>query len=112
MNTIDAIKTMIDKLRDYLETKLELAKLKTIDRSADILASLVVIVSIILLGSLFILFISIALALMIGHWLGAAYYGFFIVGGLYALLMLLIYLRRDKWIKIPIENGLIHKMLK
>jgi len=112
MNTIDAIKTLIDKLRDYLETKLELAKLKTIDRSADILASLVVIVSIILLGSLFILFISIALALMIGHWLGAAYYGFFIVGGFYALLMLLIYLRREKWIKIPIENGLIHKMLK
>jgi len=112
MNTIDAIKSLIEKLKDYLETKLELTKLKAIDRSADILATLIVIVSIILLGSLFILFISIALALIIGHWLGAAYYGFFIMGGLYALLLLLIYKRREKWIKIPIENGLIHKMLK
>jgi len=112
MNTTDSIKSLIDKSKDYLETKIELTKLKTIDRSADILSSVIVMVSMIFLGSLFIIFISIALALMIGQWLGAAHYGFLIMGGLYALLLLLIYLRREKWIKTPIANGLINKMLK
>ena len=112
MNTTDSIKSLIDKSKDYLETKIELTKLKTIDRSADILSSVVVMVSMIFLGSLFIIFISIALALLIGHWLGAAHYGFLIMGGIYALLLMVIYLQRDKWIKTPIANGLIHKMLK
>jgi hypothetical protein len=112
MNTTDSIKSLIDKSKEYLETKIELTRLKTIDRSADILSSVIVMVSIIFLGSLFIIFISIALALIIGHWLGAAQYGFLIIGGFYALLLLVIYLQRDKWIKTPIANGLIHKMLK
>ena len=112
MNTIDAIKSLVDKSKDYLETKIELTKLKTIDRSADILSSVIVMVSIIFLGSLTIIFISIAMALLIGHWLGAAHWGFLIIGSFYALVLLLIYLRREKWIKTPIENGLIHKMLK
>jgi hypothetical protein len=112
MNTTDSIKSLIDKSKDYLETKIELTKLKTIDRSADILSSVIVMVSMIFLGSLFIIFISIALALMIGQWLGTVQYGFLIMGGFYALLLLLIYLRREKWIKTPIANGLINKMLK
>jgi hypothetical protein len=112
MNTTDSIRTLIDQSRDYLETKIELTKLKTIDKSADVLSSVIVMVTMIFLGSLFIIFISIAAALMLGSWLGSAYYGFLIVGGFYALLLLLIYLQRDKWIKVPIANGLISKMLK
>jgi hypothetical protein len=112
MYTTDSIKSLIDQSKDYLETKIELTKLKTIDRSADILSSVIVIVTMIFLGSLFIIFISIALALLLGNWLGAVYYGFLIVGGFYALLLLLIYIQREKWIKAPIANGLISKMLK
>lgn len=112
MHTTDTIKSLIDKSKDYLETQIELTKMKTVDRSADILSSVIVIISLIFLGSLFIIFISIALALMIGQWLGATHYGFLIMGGFYALLLLVIYLRRGKWIKTPIANGLIHKMLK
>jgi len=112
MNTTDSIRTLIDQSKDYLETKIELTKLKTIDKSADVLSSVVVMVTIIFLGSLFIIFISIAAALMLGNMLGSAHYGFLIVGGFYALLLLLIYLQRDRWIKVPIANGLISKMLK
>jgi hypothetical protein len=34
------------------------------------------------------------------------------VGCVYAILLMIIYLQRDKWIKTPIANGLINKMLK
>ena len=112
MNTTESIKTLIDQSKDFLETKIELTKLKAIDKSADVLSTAIVMVSMIFFGSLFVIFISIALALMLGNWLGSAHYGFLIVGGVYGLLLLLIYLRRDKWIKTPISNGLINKMLK
>lgn len=112
MTTTESIKTLIDKSKDYLDTKIELARLKTIDKSADVLSAVVVMVSMIFIGSLFVLFVSIAIAMMLGRMLGAYHYGFFIVGGFYAIILLLIYLYREKWIKTPIANGLINKMMK
>jgi hypothetical protein len=112
MNTTDSIRTLIDKSKDYLDTKIELTKLKTIDKSADVLSTAIVMVVMIFIGSLFVIFISIALALLIGRMLGAYHYGFFIMGGIYGILLLIIYLQKDKWIKTPIANGLINKMLK
>jgi uncharacterized protein YqhQ len=112
MNSQDSIKTLIDKSKDYLETKIELARLKTIDKSADVLSAVVVIVSMIFIGSLFIIMISIGISLFLGRILGAYHYGFFIMGGFYALVLLLIYIQREKWIKTPISNELINKMLK
>ena len=112
MTSTDSIKTLIDKSKDYLDTKIELTKLKTIDKSADVLSSVVVMVSMIFISFLFILFISLAVALLVGNLLGAYYYGFFIVGGFYAIILLLIYVQRERWIKTPIANGLISKMLK
>jgi len=112
MTTTDSIRTLIDKSKDYLDTKIELTKLKTIDKSADVLSTAIVMVSMIFLGSLVILFISAGIAIMLGKALGAYQYGFFIVGGFYGIILLVIYLQREKWLKTPISNGLINKMLK
>jgi hypothetical protein len=112
MSSIDSIKTLFDKSKDYLETKIELTKLKTIDRSADVLASAVVMFSVLFFGFLFVLFIGLALALFLGRLLGAYHYGFLIIGGLFGIILLVIYVQRDKWIKTPITTGLINKMLK
>ena len=110
--TTDSIKLLIDKSKDFLETKIELTKLKTIDKSADVLSTVVVMVAMLFIGFLLVLFISLAAAIYLGELLGHAYYGFSIVGGFFALLLLLIYVQREKWIKNPISNGLITKMLK
>lgn len=112
MTYTESIKTLIDKSKDYLETKIELTKLKTIDKSADILSTVVVTVSMLFVSFLLILFISLAAALFLGKMLGAYHYGFFIMGGFYAIILLVIYVKREKWIKTPIANELISKMLK
>jgi uncharacterized protein YqhQ len=112
MASTDSIKTLIDKSKDYLETKIELTRLKTIDKSADVLSTVVVTVSILFISFILILFISLALALYLGRVLGAYHYGFFIMGGVYAIILLIIYLKRQKWIKTPIANELISKMMK
>jgi len=112
MTPTDSIKVLIDKSKDYLDTKIELARLKTIDKSADVLSSTVVMIAVILFSFMMVLFLSIGIAMLIGKSLGAYHYGFFIVGGFYALVLAVIYFQRGKWIKTPIANGLINKMLK
>jgi hypothetical protein len=112
MASTESIKTLIDKSKDYLDTQIELTKLKTIDKSADVLSTVVVMISMIFVAALFIVFISVATALLLGRSLGAYHYGFYIVGGFYAFILLILYIQRDKWIKTPIANGLINKMLK
>ena len=112
MNSIDSVKTLIEMSGDYLDTKIELTKLKTIDKSSDVLSNMVDLFIRILITFLFIVFCSIALAILIGDTLGAYYYGFFIVGGFYSIILLIIYIQRKKWIKRPVANNLINKMLK
>lgn len=112
MTSTDSIKSLIDKSKDYLETKIELTKLKTIDKSADVLSAVVVKVSMLFVTIILILFLSVGLALLIGTLLGAYHYGFFIMAGFYAIILLVIYVKREKWIKTPIANELINKMLK
>jgi O-antigen/teichoic acid export membrane protein len=112
MTSTDSIKTLIDKSKDYLDTKIELTRLKTIDKSADVLSTVVVTVSILFVSAVLILFASLGVALLIGKMLGAYHYGFFIMAGFYAIILLVIYVKREKWIKTPIANELINKMLK
>jgi hypothetical protein len=112
MTYTESIKTLIDKSKDYLETKIELTRLKSIDKSADVLSTVVVTVSMLFVSFLLILFISTGAALFLGKMLGAYHDGFFIMGGFYAIILLVIYVKREKWIKTPVANVLISKMLK
>jgi len=80
MTYTESIKALIDKSKDYLETKIELTRLKTIDKSADVLSTVVVTVSMLIVSFLLILFISLAIALFLGKMLGAYHYGFFYHG--------------------------------
>jgi uncharacterized protein YqhQ len=112
MNSIDSIKTLFAMSGDYLDTKIELTKLKTIDKSSDVLSNLVDLFIRILVGFLFIGFCSVALAIFLGKTLGDYYYGFLIVGGFYSVIFLIIYIWREKLIKRPVANNLINKMLK
>jgi O-antigen/teichoic acid export membrane protein len=61
---------------------------------------------------LFIGFVSVALAILIGQTLGEYYYGFLIAGGFYLIVLLIIYIKRKNWIKRPVANSLVNKMLK
>ncbi len=109
---MNSIETLIKKSGEYLDTKIELTKLKAINTSSDVLSNMVYLIAKILTIFLFIGFVSVALAILIGQMLGEYYYGFLIAGGFYLIVLLIIYTQRKKWIKRPVANSLINKMLK
>ncbi|MBK7683177.1 MAG: hypothetical protein IPJ26_12275 [Bacteroidetes bacterium] len=106
------IATMLEKAEEFSLTSIELLRLKAIDKSADVTSSLVSRLAVVLAISLSLLIINMGVALWIGKQLGDAFYGFFAIGGFYALVALLLHQFRHQWIKYPISNSIIKQMLK
>ncbi len=101
-----------DHVKDYINTRIELIKLQVAEKTSKILAGLIagLIVSVIFL--LFFLFVNIAIAYLLGEWIGKIWAGFLIVSGLYLFLGILIWTGRNKLIRIPIMNKMIETLFK
>lgn len=111
-NIATPIESLFEKVEDYSRTSIELFKLNTIDKSADLVSSLATKTVIFIFVAMFILSINIGLALWLGEVLGKSYYGFFVVGGIYALIAIPVYVFRHQWIKEPVNNAVITKMMQ
>jgi hypothetical protein len=107
----NSIKSILEKSSEYLETRIDLVKLKTVDKSSDIVSSAASAIAIALGVLSFLSMASIGLAFYIGHLLGESYYGFFVMAGFYAVIALLLYIFRNHWIKIPLYNNMVRKIL-
>ncbi|WP_339917399.1 hypothetical protein [Yeosuana marina] len=106
------IELLYEKVKEYTETSLELYKLNAIDITADVVSSLVSRIALVLVFYLFTLFVNIGISLLIGNLIGSYYLGFLIVSGFYLIITILVYFFSNKFIKIPITNLLIAKLLK
>lgn len=106
------IETLFERAEDYTKTTIELFKLNAIDKSADVVSSLVSRLAVFMVVALLTIVVNIGFALWIGKLLGESYYGFFVIGGFYALVAILLHTFRHQWIKYPISNSIITQMLK
>ncbi len=105
------IKTLYSNAGEYAKNKSELWKLKLVDKSTSAISSLLDKVILIFLSAIVFVLLTIALALLIGYWLGHSFYGFFIMAAFYGIVGFIIHTSRDKLIKAPILNSIIHHFL-
>lgn len=106
------IELLFKKAEAYSKTSLALIRLNTIDKLADVVSTLVSRLVIYVLGTIALLIINVGLALWIGQLMGAAFYGFLVVGFFYALVAVVLSLFKDVWIKKPLNDAIIGQMLK
>ena len=106
------IDILLSDAGDFIETRTTLWKYKGIESLADVSGELVAGLAMIVFVSFVIIIFSIGFSLLIGDWLGKSYYGFFIMGGFYSIIALVIYARRGRWLKDPFSNMLIRIILK
>jgi hypothetical protein len=111
-NIATNVELLFEKAKNYTETSLELYKLNAIDKTADVVSSLISRIALLLFVAMFTLFVNIALSLYLGKLLGEYYYGFLVVSGFYFILSILLYFYSNKYIKIPVTNLVIAKLLK
>lgn len=108
----DLFESLIEKGEQYGKTTIELLKLKTLDKSADVVSNLVSWLIVVIFAVLFFLILNIGVALWIGELLGKSYYGFFVVSGFYALLALVFGIFRKQLIKMPVNETIINQVLE
>ncbi len=105
------VEELINKLKEYAETRLDLYKLIAINKVSGFFSTFVTMLILLLILFTVMLCISIGAALLIGQWLGAAFYGFFIIAGLYLIIGLVLYSMRGNILKEPVSNKLIKEMV-
>jgi hypothetical protein len=104
--------TLFDKVENYVKSSVDLFKLQLIDKSSDLISSLVAKVAIVLIVSMFLFFINIGIAIWIGEILNSLSLGFIIISGFYLITSILIYFYRNVFIKKPITNMIIKHLTK
>jgi uncharacterized protein YqhQ len=113
---MENIATNIDKLyqkaEQYSKTTLELVKLKTIDKTTDIISSLAVSFIMIIIAAIFTMFINIGIAIWIGDVFNNMALGFFVISGFYLIVGIIVYLNKQYFIKTPVNNLVIKKLLE
>jgi len=108
----DLIDDLIEKGHQYGQTTFQLMKLKTLDKTADVLSNIVSWLPVILAGLIFFMILNIGIAIWLGELLGKSYYGFFAVAGFYAVVSLFCWAFRKPLLKRPLDNSIINQVLK
>ena len=111
-NQSSPVESLIDRVKSYVETRVDLLKLKGIDKSSSFLSLLISMLVVILISFISVMLLSVGIALFLGDLLGKSYYGFFIVAGFYLITGIVLYTYKDKWLKTPIANSMIKKLME
>lgn len=111
-STIKHIEDFVSKAGDVAETKIELWKLRAAGKISETVSSLISVIAIAIITCAAITIVSFGIAFWIGSEMGNISYGFFLVGGFYAIVGLLVYVFRKQWIKSPLSNLIIEKIIK
>jgi len=106
------IETLFEKATDYGKTSLELVKLKAIDKTSDIVSSIIPHSVVFVVLVLFMLFLNLGIAFWLGEIMGKIFYGFFIVAAFYILTGIILHLFLHKRIKNLLYNYFIKQSLK
>ncbi len=111
-NNATMLESLIEKAEDYGKSGLELVKLKVVDKTSEIISSLIPNSIVFVLIASFMIFLNLGLAFWLGEVLGRTYLGFFVVAGFYVLAGIIFYVFFHKRVKIYFCNSIINQMLK
>jgi len=106
-----ATKKIYEQVEQYAKTSMELYKLKAAKKASDSFATVAIVYVLWVLASMFFLFVGIAAALYFGEVLGSAHYGFFLVAGIYALVLVVVVLAK-KSLQDSITNIIVKQIFK
>jgi hypothetical protein len=104
--------SLLECAADYGKTSYELVKLRAVDKTSDIVSSLIPHSVVFVLFVSFMLFLNLGLAFWLGDILGKTFFGFFVVAAFYVIAGLFIHFFMHKWLKRLICNYFIKQVLK
>ena len=110
MEEFKKIESLIEKLRDYVNTRIAQVKLSVAEKISKVAALVVAVLMAALVFFLFLVLLSVAGAIAIGQWLQNYWLGFLIIAGIILIIGIMLWNFKEKWIQKPIMNLLIKTM--
>lgn len=110
-NESSSVESLLDRVKDYVETRIDLLKLKAVDKSSSVISAFTSMFIIVVICFVGFILLNIGIALLLGDLLGKFYYGFFIVTGFYIITGIVLYAFKDKWLKAPVADMMIKSLL-
>jgi len=101
------IERLVSNVKDYAEERMNLIMLSVQEKTAKAISGTATVLILIVLGVFTLAFLSFALAWFIGQELKQPYLGFLIVGGVYLLAGILLWVNRVRWIGFPVMNAFL-----
>jgi hypothetical protein len=106
------IELLLEKATDYGKTSYELAKLKALDKTQDVVSSFVPHYVVLIVILLFVLFSGLGLAFWLGDILGKTYLGLLVVAAFFAIAAIVLHFFMHKSLKKFVANIFIKQAYK
>ncbi len=106
------IESLAERAEVYTKSSIDLLKLKAIDKSSDVLSSLVSALIISITVLFIAMMVNIGAAIWIGKLIGNSFCGFFIVAAFYTILAIVLYIFRKQLLKTPLCNCIVTHIRK
>ena len=110
--TFAKVEELAAHVNEYVSNRIALIKLNTAEKSSKVLSVIIAIAIAMMVMVFFIVFASIALAYVFAKWTGELYWGFLIVAGIYLLLGLWVWVRKEKILRMRFMNTMLHQLFK
>jgi hypothetical protein len=111
-DTSTMLESLIEKATQYGQTSFNLAKLKALDKTSDVVSTILPHLVVFGFSMIFLLFLNLGLAFWLGAILGNTSFGFFAVGAFYGFTAISIRLFLFKVLKKWVGNNFINQVLK
>ena len=105
------IESLLERAFTYGKTSFELAKLKAIDKTSEVVSTVIPHTVVIVIIASFLLFLNLGLAFWLGEILGKLFFGFFLVAAFYGISAIVLHFFLHKRIKKVICNYFIKQVL-
>lgn len=111
-DNVKLIEALVDSARDYATLSLRLTKLKALEKTSDVISTLIPHTLALTMVGLFLLFLNLGLSIWLGEILGKVFYGFLLVAGFYGIAGLFVHFILHKWLKRKISDGIVKQLLR
>jgi hypothetical protein len=111
-DNVKLIESLLESTLKYGVAEIELVKLKTLNKTSDVVSSLIPHAVVFFILVLFLFLFNLGLALWLGKIIGNNFCGFFIIAAFYAIVGLVMHFFMHKWIKRKICNYLVKQIFK
>ncbi|HRH59085.1 MAG TPA: phage holin family protein [Chitinophagaceae bacterium] len=113
MDTIfEKAEQLAGDVQDYVNAKIDSTKLIAAEKISKLIANIITGIAVTMFFLLVVMFAAFAMAEVLNAWIGNGWAGYLIVSGFFLLVMILVWARREKLLRMPVMNAVLHELFK